>query len=60
MRQEQKPPKGMHILELRIVDISSEEPCRTVTEAVSLRALSLRFLRNFRKLAAKNTTKLGN
>jgi len=45
----------MHIVEHRIVDISSEEPCGTVTKA-----LSLRFLSNFRKLAAKNTTKLGN
>jgi len=32
----------------------------TLHDALTLRALTLRFLRNFRKLIAKNTTKLGN
>jgi len=34
--------------------------CGTVAKALTLRALTVRISRNFRKLTVKNTIKLGN
>ena len=52
--------RNLYLSEFRLLLVENYYYNNTVPEALSLRGLSLRFLRNVRKLNAKNTTKLGN